>query len=254
MKKTIILILSLIMVFSFAGCSLVPSVELTEDEQKVIAEYSAGLLLKYDKNYKGALETLEEDEDEGVGFVKNEEAVIPEAIEDPIESEDNPGQPEFSEELTASENQDMESVEYSDSSIAEAIGLDNFDIVYKTYEAHNIFPEEESDDLVFSMQAQNGMELLVVSFGVTNDSPDRRMCDILDKDISFRALLNGSERINANKTILLNDLGSYCDEIDGYGMTEAVLVFEVAEGTTANLSSIDLIVKKDDDYTTHRLK
>ena len=51
MKKTIILILSLIMVFSFAGCSLVPSVELTEDEQKVIAEYSAGLLLKYDKAY-----------------------------------------------------------------------------------------------------------------------------------------------------------------------------------------------------------
>lgn len=254
MKKTVSILLSLIMVFNLAGCALVPSLELTEDEQKVIAEYSAGLLLKYDKNYKGALEDLEDDEDEGVGFVQNEEAVIPEAIEEEAESEDNPNQPEFSEDLTATDNEDAQGVEYSDSSIAEAIGLDSFDIVYKSYEAHNIFPEEESDELVFSMQAQNGMELLVVSFGVTNDSPDRRMCDILDKDISFRALLNGSERINANKTILLNDLGSYCDEIDGYGMTEAVLVFEVAEGTTANLSSIDLIVKKDDDYTTHRLK
>ncbi|MCF0232482.1 MAG: hypothetical protein HUJ63_09520 [Enterococcus sp.] len=41
--------------FVLGGCGLVPSVELTEEEQKVISEYAAGLLLKYDKNYSGSI-------------------------------------------------------------------------------------------------------------------------------------------------------------------------------------------------------
>lgn len=255
MKRYVLVLFSLILAFSFGGCSLVPSVELTEIEQKVIAEYAAGLLLKYDKNYRGALQDIEEDEDDGLGFVQNEEAKLP--VSEELTEDDTalPEQPEFDEDLMASEQTvDAETPEYADISIAEAIGLDSFDVIYKSYETHNIFPEEESDELVFSMQAQNGMELLVVNFGITNDSGDRRLCDVLNSDASFRLLINGSERISANKTILLNDLGSYSEEIDGYAMADAVLVFEVAEGTSSNIDRLDLVVKKADVSTTHMLK
>ena len=50
MKKILTVLTSIIVMASLSACSLMPSVELTEDEQKVISEYAAGLLLKYDKN------------------------------------------------------------------------------------------------------------------------------------------------------------------------------------------------------------
>lgn len=255
MKKTVTVLLILSFALALNGCGLIPSVELTESEQKIIAEYAAGLLLKYDKNYNGALVDLEDDSDDGIGFVQNDEVMIMEpAQEDIIESVD-PSQPEFSEDLTAEQpDASTDSVQYSDMSIAQAIGLDGFDIMYKSCETHNIYPEEESEDLVFSLQAQNGMELLVLNFAVTNDSEEKRVCDVLDSDVSFRLIINGSERINANKTILLNDLGSYDDEIEGYGMVDTCLVFELAEGTSSAINTLDLVVKNGDTSTTHSLK
>ncbi|MDO4188522.1 MAG: hypothetical protein Q4D29_05980 [Lachnospiraceae bacterium] len=257
MKKYLSVVLSFIMIISLSGCALVPSVELTESEQKVIAEYAAGLLLKYDKNYGGSLKDLEDETDDGIGFVENEEAKTPGIEEEPL-AEDNTtfNQPDFSEDLSVGDTQPEESasVEYSDISIAQAIGLDGFEIIYKSSEVHDIYPEEESGDLVFSLQAQNGMELLVLNFTVTNDSGERRLCDVLDSGVSFRLLINGSERVNANKTILLNDLGSYSEEIEGYGMVDTCLVFELSEGTSSAINSLDLIVKNGDESTIHSLK
>ena len=258
MKKTIAILTSLIMIMCMSGCALVPSLDLTEPQQKVIAEYAAGLLLKYDKNYSGSLKRLEEDEDDGIGFVENEEAQLPVSTEE-IEEPDNTdmgdvNQPDFDENLTASEMNAGSSLEYSSETIGESIGLDSFEIIYKSYETHEIFPEEQSNDLVFSMQAQNGMELLVVNFGLTNDSPDRKLCDVINQDCSFRLLINGSERVNASRTILLNDLSSFSEEIEGYGMTDVVLVFEVAEGTSATINNLDLIIKKGENSSAHMLK
>lgn len=253
MKKIKVLVLSLIVTLCMAGCSLIPSVELTESEQEVIAEYAAGLLLKHDRNYAGSIKSMEEDEEE-IGFVENEEAMIatPE-IEDGSETE--APDPEFDENLTANSTSSEGGVlEYSDMSIAEAIGVDGFDIIYKSNETHEIYPEEESDDIVFSLQAQNGMELLVLNFAITNDGESKKKCDIIGSDATFRLLINGSERINAQRTILLNDMSSFSDELEGYAMTDAVLVFEVAKSTSENIDSLDLIVKKGDETTTHMLK
>ena len=249
MKKFLLVLISISMLFCMSGCALVPSLDLTEDEQKVIAEYAAGLLLKYDKNYSGVLKRVEEEEDDGMQVV--DEPVRPEVTSEEEEFID----PEFSEDLTASEqNTQTDEIQYTDMSISESIGLEGFDVIYKSYEAHNIYPEEQPDDMVFSLQAQNGMELLVLNFGITNDSDTRRACNVIDTESSFRILINGTERVNASTTMLLNDFSSYNDEIEGYGMSDAVLVFEVAEGTCDSIESIDLIIKRPDGYTTHRLR
>lgn len=234
-----------------------PSVDLTESEQKVIAEYAAGLLLKYDKNYSGAIKSIEEDVEEDNGLQVIGEPETNEQINEDAPTDDNANVngPEFSEELTAQEpgNQVEESI-YSDMTIAEAIGLDGFDVIYKSYETYNIYPPEESDDLVFSLEAAPGMELLVLTFGITNNTPDRLLCDVLDSDTSFRLIINGSERVQGQKTMLLNDLCSYYEEVEGYGMAESVLVFEVAQGTSSTIDSLDLVIKSGNESTTHRLR
>ena len=52
---TLILIIHLV----FVGCKSKYELNLTQEEQKVIVEYAAGLLLKYDKNYREDLEEIE---------------------------------------------------------------------------------------------------------------------------------------------------------------------------------------------------
>lgn len=256
MKRKLLLVISLILTISLCGCGLVPSVELTESEQKVIAEYAAGLLLKYDKNYSGSILKVEEEIEEEPQLPVVEE---PDTVVDTEESQDIPAgeypETEFDEDLVADNagEADEESV-YSDKSIAEAIGIEGFDIIYKSYQVCSIYPPEESEDLVFSLEAAPGMELLILQFGITNDMPDRAVCNVLDTEAGFRLVINGSERIQYQKTMLLNDLSSYSEEVEGYGMSDAVLVFEISEGTSSSISSLDLIVKKDNEYTTHRLR
>ena len=252
MKKILTVLTSIIVMASLSACSLMPSVELTEDEQKVISEYAAGLLLKYDKNYQGSLHNS--NEEDSIELVEIQEAKMPVADNEQVKEGTDVNQPDYSEDLTANEIKEGNDIEYSDLSIAEAIGLEGFEIIYKSFETHDIYPEEESEDLVFSMQAQNDMELLVLNFGITNDSDALKTCDILNSDSVFRLLINGEERVNASKTILLNDLSSFNESIEGYAMVDAVLVFEVSKGTASSIENIDLIVKKDGQSTVHMLK
>ena len=252
MKKFLTLLTSIIVMVSLSACSLMPSVELTEDEQKVISEYAAGLLLKYDKNYQGSL--YDTKEEESIELVEADEAKKPSADNVQLEEGTDVNQPDYSEDLKANEIKEGNDIEYSDLSIAEAIGLEGFEIIYKSFETHDIYPEEESADLVFSMQAQNDMELLVLNFGITNDGDTAKTCDILNSDSIFRLLINGEERVNASKTILLNDLSSFNESIEGYAMVDAVLVFEVSKGTASSIENIDLIIKKDGQSTVHMLK
>ncbi len=108
--------------------------------------------------------------------------------------------------------------------------------------------------MVFALESAPGMELLVLTFGITNNNPDRSKCDVLNSDAGFRLLINGSEKVQAQKTMLLNDLGTFSEDIEGYGVSEAVLVFEIAEGTSNTINSLDLIVKNGEINTTHRLR
>lgn len=253
MKRASVILTTLLMTVCLSGCGLVPSLNLTESEQKVIAEYAAGLLLKYDRNYSGALMEIEEEEDEV--------SIIPEVQEPVYETEEEPevqgefNDPDFSEDLEASENGGQsDEMAYSEVPISDVIGVDGFTIMYKNYEVHEIYPEAESDDLVFSLQAMQGNELVVMNFAITNDGAEKKLCDILDSDVSFKVVINGEKTISASKTILLNDLSSYYDEIEGYGMADAVIVCEIPADDAHNIQTLDLIVRRDNQSYNYRLR
>lgn len=239
------------MIISLTGCGLVPSLTLTSEQSKIVAEYAAGLLLKHDKNYKGGIEDYVIEEEEDI-------SVIDEVVQEP---------PVQEEEASDTETADIEddgtisdtdadnpntTDRYSALPVADAIGIDGFDVTYSGYETAKIYPEDNGD-LVFSMQANQGMELLILHFNVTNNTENELLCDILDTGCKYRVRINGSERVNSQHTILLNDLSEYYDNVSGYGMVDAVLVFEVSEGTGQNISSLDLTVKNADSSEMYRI-
>lgn len=255
MKRIVVLLTTLLVSVCMAGCGLIPSLDLTESEQSVIAEYAAGLLLKYDRNYSGSLMEVEEDTDDV--------SIIPEVPMESVQVEvpDEPDEqgefidPDFSEDLFAEDSGEAsDEPMYSDIPMSEAIGVNGFTIMYKNFEVHDIYPEQESSDIVFSLQAMNGNKLVVMNFAVTNDGGDKNLCDVLNTDVSFKVVVNGDKQVNASKTILLNDLSSYYEEIEGYGMSEAVVVCEMPEEEADNIQDLALVIKKDGQSYNYRLR
>jgi len=217
------------------GCELVPSVNLTEEQSELVVEYAAGLLMKYDANHVNGLMKITDDpiivlspkQDE-----KKEDKAVDAAI------------------VEASDSVSAASIEVLPE-MAVALGIPDFSVTYQDYEICDIFPETETEKLVFSMQAQEGYQLLILHFDLTNPSDNPMECDVVTNAPLIRLLVNDSERVNMQTTILINDLGSYKETVDAGATKETVLVFEVSNSVADNLiSKLDLIIKTEDsDYT-----
>lgn len=230
---------------SFTGCGLFPEVDVTEEESRLIAEYAAGLLLKYESGHEIGLEKIKEEPIEEAPVEETMNEAGEEAAPAPTVEESIPETQETAEAaLPAGSAVPM----------AEAMGLSGFDVTFKNYEVCDIYPEEESEDMFFSMQAAPGKDLLIAHFDVVNSSENDQLCNMVDSDVMFRLIVNDSERINEQMTILLNDLKQYQDTIAGFGTVDTVLVFEIEEGAQENFTSLQLLVKDGDTENTYPLQ
>lgn len=228
---------------SLTGCSAsIP--ELSEAENDMVAEYAAGLLLKYDKNYDGALP------------VAGEKAVKPETLEDipeetteesevPAENEDAiSGDSEVSEEM-ASENIIVD--------IAAFLELEGISIDYAGYEITDSYVE--GDNIAFSMDATPGNQLLVVKLNLTNTQPEDIEVDMLNKkDVRFRLIVNNGAKKNVLYTMLLDDFSIYKNTIAAGTTEQAVLICEITEEEAATVETIDLYMRNGENSVTMTLK
>lgn len=240
-KKLICVFLSLIMVLSIVGCG--PN--LTEDESKEIAEYSAGLLLKYDKNYDGALKNVKIPEEVTV----IEEEIIPEpeleveepALEEPLDNSNSD-----------SSKGDKGEITYSDKPLAEFLNEEGFDIFFNGYEIADEYPRPEENELAFSMRAMEGNSFLVMHFNVTNNDSER-ILNIISKKLKIRAIINETNKIQNSKSILLNDFESYYELVGAGETKDTVIVFEVEKSLLNTMTSLDLSIKCGDDTELYKI-
>ena len=92
------------------------------------------------------------------------------------------------------------------------------------------------------MQAAPGKKLIVLHFDVMNPGSADAECNVLDCNVKFRILVNETNRINEQMTILLNDLKSYKDTIGAGQTRDTVLVFEADTSVAESIGSLSLIV------------
>ena len=104
------------------------------------------------------------------------------------------------------------------------------------------------------MQSSPGRKLLVVHLDVHNPDAQEKTCDVLSCNVKFRALINGSSRINEQMTILLNDLKSYNEVIPAQGSADTVLVFEIEEQMAENIDNLSLVTVTGAGESTFSLK
>lgn len=209
---------------------------LTESEEAVIVNYSAGMVGKFNKRQMDGLTAVVPKEEE---LVSQEEEQIQ---EEPIQEEQTQEQ-QTQEQQTQEqeENPGTSQQEEPEMSLTQILGIPGVEFAYTGYELSNNY--EESD--YFSMAAPEGSTYFVMKYTITNTGSAEAACDILSRKAEFTLSLNGAPSCRNEVTMLPNDLSTYMADLAPGETAEAVLIFEVPIEQTAEITSVQAEVQID---------
>lgn len=215
---------------------------LTQSEQKLYAEYAAGILMKY--NAGTNMRVLE-----GQKLIRAEEEEAA-TLEKEEKKEDQTADMQENQENSTNEKQDLENQTAASSSekqyvsdMAAVTEMEAFSISYTGYELTASYPDS-TEEVFMAMDASLGKKLLVEKFKVTNLSGESKDFDMFSKQGKFKTTVNGKS-YKSQYTLLLNDLSMYKGEIAAGETMEMVLIFEIPEAVES-IESMELSITAGD--------
>lgn len=239
MKKAIIT--AGVVALMLTGCG--GQVELNEEDTMKVAQYAADLVLKYDSNYKERLLTLEEEAQakEKLKQAAERDEKLKELLAQKNNAENKTGSEGTKSEIKKEDsevNQQESAVTYALSDVLKAEG---FSFQMNGYDVVEEYPEVTGDvgEIPMEVRAAAGKKLLLVKCIITNTTDAKAECNLFDKDISAKVVVDGTTRADSMITMLLNDFCTLKAEIEPAVPYEAVLVFEIPE-ESANIQSVEL--------------
>lgn len=218
----------LVVTLSLWGCMDVQ--DLTDEEGNMVAEYSAGVLLRYSEQYERRLVTKEQREEK-----KPEETAVPSAVAPasptpapmPSSGDGRTGQQETADKVSLNDLYDMKGIDFS----------------YQSYQFYDRYPN--NDNSIASVVAGKDEILLVVSFQIHNQSGTDKKVSLGKRaeHISYTLTVDGEE-YQPGITILENTgLNFLNTTIKKGGKEEAVLVYTMAK-ERKRASSISLRIQE----------
>ena len=124
-------------------------------------------------------------------------------------------------------------------------------ISYTGWEMVDSYPPQSEDETpFFSMDASNGMQLLVLKFNAQNLTAEDQALNMMSYRATFRVSVNGEASKGALATMLVNDMQTYDSVIPAGSSVDMVSIVEVPQGTNPN--TIDFILRGgEQDGTLH---
>lgn len=246
-KRMTSVVCGLIVAMSLTGCGFIPELPtLTEQQEKLITEYAAGLLLKYDNSYDSGLMTEEAlakaEEQEAIKRAREERqkelAAEYVAKSEKAQKEKEAKKEEKKESSSDKTPEKSGPVTLADSDIMSFVGLNGINLSFNGTSTVNSYPEGNND--AFSVDAGNGKELVVVSFSMSNSSGDAVSIDMFDNSAKFELVLpDGSVETNC-PTLLMDDLSVYRNTLAAGSSENVVILFEVNSGTQLSGASLNV--------------
>ena len=235
MKKWLSLLMLSTCLFFLAGCNDVK--DLTDEETKLIAEYAAGLLLKYDVDYVDRIAEGDKAAQEMTAEVSTEQEDTQE-----VTTEEQNQNVRDTEEGASTEERTVG----SEGDIAKIAGIAGVSISLKDYQIVDRYPEAEEGDAVVGVEAADGCQLLVIRFQVQNITEDVVDVSLMDKQLDYHIVCNGTNAANPMLTILMNDLGTLETSVQPGEKQEAVLLFQISDSMKEQLESMELYINYND--------
>lgn len=224
--------------------------ELTAEQSDIIAEYAAGLLLKYSPNYNYKIASEEE---VAAAMAVREEVPGPEQEPQPdnTQAEGEPGQ-EPSVPETQPTEAGTEQVQFvSDLDFAAELGIDDLIIRYQSFEICDSYPQDNSG---FSVSAAQGKKLLVMHFDLEGLPEEDVDCNLFDYNIKMRVNINDTASTAVWNTMIPNDLASYMEVVHAGEIVDVVAVAEIDDMTEEEIQTLTLQASSDGQTCTAKLK
>lgn len=219
-------------VFCLSGCQASTMPAMTEEQTDLVAQYAANLILTNNKKYDTGIAT--QAEIEKADAKRERQRLREEEAKKTSEATGETGQAETETTATVSENAD----------IAQFLGLQDIAITYQSYEICNAYPNNNSEENFFAMDATEGNQLLVLKFMIQNNGTEDKEMDILNQYPLFRISVSGGADKSALTTILLDDLSTFKDTLAAGESREEVLVTEISnQEAEEGIQSLSLLMK-----------
>jgi len=253
-RKKLTLLVFCSCVLLLVGCGQV--IELSDEQTQLIAEYAAEMLLKYDANYVDRIDegnqipeeiTSEEIESEiseetTTEATSTSETSTQSTTEGATKQNDEPVTSETNSSEEEPDNIDSEPVVGTESNIAIIAGIDGAGITYRDYTIVDKYPATDEQGEFIYLEASAGYQLLVLQFDVVNYTDEVLPLSLIDTDLDYRIVCNGSQAAKPMLTILMDDLATLETNVEPNIQQEAVLVFQVSDGMQQQLETMDLHV------------
>lgn len=260
--KRIKLVCSIVILSLFSvGCT--KTIELTDQESKMVAEYAAELLLKYDRNMDSKYYNDEYSDRDP--YATTETIITEEPTTEQTTTEEPATEEPTTEDVTGNDNnsgsgdQELEQEGVVDSNInttedvsdivadvdktydlATLIQEDNVSIKYDYYMVLDEYPSYDKDGVYITIEAPAGYKLLVLKFKVENKTNEDQHLDLYSKDVDYRIIIDNNKSAKQMLTILMDDLYTYEGKVAASMFNETVLLFQVSEDIAANIEDLKL--------------
>lgn len=220
--------------FGFAGCE---ATELSKEDEALVVEYVANVVINHDNNYIVKMAHREKEEETKRPWIEDDGSISTEKQTSDENADSNQGADNKEEETTKTPSQN------SLISVNEAFGIAGISVESAGYTVGDKYPEGNDG---FSMVATKGYDLLVLKFNVKNSTAENKNLDMTALDYNFRCIVNTDKKLNAQITALVNALNTWNGVIEAGSTKELILVFQVNEEVSKNIESIKLSVIKDE--------
>lgn len=253
--RKLLLVLVFLCGITLTGCVQLSS--LTDEESNIMANYMADSLLKYDKTYKDALidptklSTLEETSDSMEQSADGESADTESkaAAQGGTSGKTDNSQTASSSDESPGTSDTAGKGSTGAADLSKLMGNNKFQISCSGYKFYDSYPDDSS---YFSLDTASGRKLLVMTFKIKNTTDKTQKLDLMDSGIEYVLEVDSGTKYNPKLTLMFNDL-QYINMDISTGKTEnAVLVFDVLDGT--DMSEASLIITKDGESTALAMK
>lgn len=237
MKHNRIWLAVMLSVVSAALCGCTGMGSLSEENSDLVAEYSAGVLLRFSDEYRYKLITSEQ-------LVKEKQQ-----SETP-EQETAVSPPPTAQAPSAAGNDTAEVSEQQSTSLNDIYQQKGLDFSFKSGRFCDKYQENKN---VSPIKPGKGETLFVAAFQVKNTSGKKKNVDLRKSGVTYKLILDGSEFRPSINILSNGGLNFLNTSIGGGQKEEAVLIFNVS-AERKNSSAIQLAVEKGGKTSTIKIK
>lgn len=219
---------------------------MTQEEEQIIGEYAANILLRYDANNRSRLVSREEVAERDAELSQKEEQQTPEQTQTGMDPVEDTPVIEIGEEPTSG---------VTIGSLEEFYGLpEGVKITYQGNEIHSSYSQAAEENDYFALDASEGKKLLVLKFKIENQSQAEQSIDLLSRSIIIRTTVNGNNDYNVLTTMLMNDMSTYVGTVTAGEGVDVVLLAEVDSDISDSITTLSINLKDDSKACTIQLQ